>query len=248
MDIHLGCSRIDLMRTLLFLKLVMLLVLGLTVSGCGQSTPDTIIGSGGENHVLIHTPGYLLVGKWIEIRGGESEAVYYSGPTMGPGLPRMHLRRDAIEIHHLPADWSDISIKGTDENIPLVSRGATLATWKSLSQWDTDRILGMCVVVLIATFGVLMVGVSGGPNHGETPFIISLVFLGMFYFMHAAGMATYILVINVVLIVFAIIISAMAMTLTGVKEKRIALAILYPICRGYRSLKTAYPDGPLRFF
>jgi len=38
------------------------------------------------------------------------------------------------------------------------------------------------LIFLAGIYSVLIVGVTGGPNHGEHPLLVTLIHLGIFYF------------------------------------------------------------------
>jgi hypothetical protein len=40
----------------------------------------------------------------------------------------------------------------------------------------------LALIILAGIYSVMIVGITGGPNHGEHPLLVSLVHLGVFYF------------------------------------------------------------------
>jgi len=124
--------------------------------------------------IVVRAPGAISGGE-LSVQGpaGVSATAELRRSNAFAGL------RDVFELRNLPADWAKVSFApraSAGQPVVLLRRGeapAPVDASKALSGFS--RTVALAVVIPCALWGVLMVGVTGGPNHGEHPFLMSLI-------------------------------------------------------------------------
>ena len=144
-----------------------------------SSTPEEVPAAELEaGSVLLTDAGILRLSKQVSVFG-EADAPLMEGVYEGS-------RRSTVLLGGLPADWEWIGfyrkaywVLGPPVLTGRVVRGTGLAPGPAQPAepwaWSLWLILGF--FVLFSVYGVLITGVSGGPNHGEHPFILNIGFL-----------------------------------------------------------------------
>lgn len=146
------------------------LVAALLAAGCDGARPSPHAQLDGPAALLVASPdGSSLIGRGLVVSGSTGELA--SGAL--PRVWRPRLRDDVIEVTNLPAGWREVMVEG----VALVASGSTVSITAPSGPTATDwTFVGL--YVLAAVYAVSMIGVSGGPNHGDHPLIMSTLLLG----------------------------------------------------------------------
>ncbi len=156
-----------------------LLALFPAMTACSPGAPEDVPAAELEaGSVLLMDAGILRLSKHVCVFG-KGDAPLTEGFYEGS-------RRSTVLLGGLPADWEWIGfyrkaywVLGPPVVTGRVVRGTGLASAPAPPAeplpWPLWLMLGF--FVLFSVYGVVITGVSGGPNHGEHPFILNIGFL-----------------------------------------------------------------------
>lgn len=149
------------------------------MTACSHSAPEDVPAAELEaGSVLVLDAGFLKLSKQVRVFG-EGDAPLTEGFYEGS-------RRSTVLLGGLPADWEWIGfyrkaylVFGPPVLTGRVARGTGLASAPAApaKPWAWPLWLMLGFFVLFSVYGVVITGVSGGPNHGEHPFILNIGFL-----------------------------------------------------------------------
>ena len=149
-----------------------LLSLLLLVSGCDPSTPEEMRGEIGPQAVLLQTPGISLLGRSLEVRGEDGEEVLARAKLEDGGRSRVPLT--AVEIRNLPDRWKTVVLADEpDGPLVLLEREKPVEP-PSIPELGLGWGWFVLLYGLLGLIVVALIGVSGGPCHGEQPFMWNL--------------------------------------------------------------------------
>ncbi len=149
-------------------------------SACAGGHPEEVPAAELDvQSVLLEDAGILRAASVVQVFG-EADDLLTEGIYVGSA-------RSMVQLAGLPADWVWIGFYRKQYRVfgPLVLEGRVVrAEGSSLvpgppgdpSAWPKWLMLGLFVI--LSVYAVLMTGMSGGPNHGEHPLLIHLVYLG----------------------------------------------------------------------
>jgi hypothetical protein len=147
-----------------------------SLGGCGPSgTPSGIASRVARDAVAIEAAEGAIVGEVRVYSGGAATPTATARlGVQATEMSRLRLRR-AIEVHRLPADFERIALATRGGEVDLFDRRRPPPEPGAVPPYPL-RYLGFTVFfALLAFYCVSSVGISGGPNHGEHPFIVNLL-------------------------------------------------------------------------
>ncbi|MCZ6688153.1 MAG: hypothetical protein O7H41_00915 [Planctomycetota bacterium] len=159
-----------------------ILLAALLLVSCGPDPsdlrPGDVRGEIGDGYAVLQTPGVSLHGEPIQVLGEAGgtplvEGVIHFGSFRAPAPPRV----DTVELRGLPPEWTSISAGG----VTFLERGKGVQRplpGDSKVSWWVALPFFFCMFVV-----VLLMGVSGGPIHGEEPITLTLIHLIAFFVM-----------------------------------------------------------------
>lgn len=166
------------MRQRLLLLLLWIAFLG----GCGQQEVKEIRGRVESRNAVASTSGVSLSRRRLAVYGQDARR------PLAEGKIRFDLRwkvpRSGLELRNLPERWEKVVIAlGPDQAITLLERGQSLPPIpppEPAGSWVTRHLSLTIFFALVTFYVVAMIGVTGGPNHGEHPFLVNMLHLFTF--------------------------------------------------------------------
>lgn len=185
---HVPLSRATILAALLLLP---------SLGACGGQASVSLLFTRGDSIVGV-SPGPLdlLAGSRIRVRGSRPGETLAEGElSFGMFTEMREVGRWGVRVENLPAGWTGLALYedtwlgfGDPELRVDVMRAALGETSTPApgpeegegSPWGRFLLWGF--IGLVALYTIFMTGVSGGPNNGEHPFIVSLMVLIGFLF------------------------------------------------------------------
>jgi hypothetical protein len=129
---------------------------------------------------------------------------------------RFEVSESVLELVNLPKGWTSVTLSsGSDSEVTAAK--ATQHTKLVLPAppkrvWPLRNPFLTVLFILCAVYAVMMVGVTGGPNHGEHPFIMTIL-NGVVFIIFGRVWAEWAFYIYLALLAFAVYLSIRAMML-----------------------------------
>jgi hypothetical protein len=172
--------RVDCLRWLV----VICVLAPLSTWGCADQ--QTTCSRAGEAHVACSHKNLLEDFSQIEVAVAAKEQTVVKAPLSSIGR-RPDLPLSEIEILNLPVGWQTIrAIRKDGSGIVLVGEKAALSA-RDLGEKRLPWFLRHWILTPLFLFMILYVAMTsietGGPNHGEHPFLVTLVHLIVFFWL-----------------------------------------------------------------
>lgn len=139
-----------------------------------------------DEQVILCSEGLLEKEKRVRVFGRDAVALLADAAAERLG-GRSDVTKTCLEIVNLPPEWFCVEVLDEGRSLARLERPdkgtRTAIVAAQRDPWYMRHLVLSCLYVLLTFYTVLAVGLSGGPNHGEHPFIINVLHLVCFLFL-----------------------------------------------------------------
>ncbi|RPI79607.1 MAG: hypothetical protein EHM45_02235 [Desulfobacteraceae bacterium] len=167
----------------------------------------------GERQVAWYGAGHVFQEIKVFQAGDHNASI--ATVAVNYGDSRHDVSEHYVELLNLPLDWQKIEAPSPDRTSLLVlERGQPSVSIPKTDKnnfWFTRHPWFSLFFVLLGFYAVFAIGLSGGPNHGEHPFILNVCHLAGFLFLARAWDNNYYYTY------LAILVSALALSVYAIR-------------------------------